>query len=355
MKHLFFVNSHTSFLSSVGTVNYLNLPIDDVIFFLARNYKNSLMTLPWKQVDISETFAKHSTHDIWRKKKIREDYQNGLDKLIDYYVSDTYKFYCAFYAHPGMQIFYTHPRCVEGFYVQEGGVPFKKAYVNKVPLFKKLYVWAVNTFYLKSERCHYPPVCYYPGFLNKQNEVHSFAISNTFFRYLPSINHIIQWPRQSVDINFAKKSAIFIFDGFVNNTYCELDIYLKNCKKLITEEAKNQNYVRFHPAQSEGEKKEILRFFKELQKQVEIMDESIPFEWVLLSTKEKLTVCGFGSSLLFFAKELGNDVVCKDEWLAESKKYQRYKKINGFLWFKDSFNEDPKKENISTLGRTGEG
>ena len=340
MKHLFFVNSHTSFLSSVGTVNYLQLHADDVVFFAARHYKNSLLEVDWSIFDISDVFAQYTDHEIWRNRTIRQIFQKNMDNLIKTYIHDQYKLYCSHYAHPGIQMLYTNPNCVEGSYVQEGGVPFKTTFVTKVPFGKKMVYWLVNNIYLRTKRCHYPVVWYYPGFLNKQEKVHSYAISDSFFKYLPSINHIIKWPVKNVDIEIPQNSTIFIFDGFVYHGLCEKEFYLQCCNRLIIEEKSENNLLRFHPAQSEDEKKRIISYFKGNGLAFEIMDSSIPFEWILISSSQKFKVTGFGSSLLFFSKDYGHDVVCRDEWLSSSKKYQKYKKENGFLFFRESYCTD---------------
>lgn len=337
MKHLFLINSHTSFLSAVGTIDYLGLQSEDVVFFTVRNYKNTMFELAWKTVDISDIFSKYTTHEIWHERKKRNDYLKLIDHLIEGNVSENFKLYAFHYAHPGSQMIYTHPLCVEGAYIQEGGVPFKKAYVTNPKLFERFVAWTVNKLYLKTRRCHYPLSWYYPGFLNKQQEVHSFAISNNFFKYLPSTNHIIKWPQKRTDVKIKDDSMVFIFDGFVRNTFCEKDFYLKCCKRLILEESHNFNYVRFHPAQMEDEKSEIISFFTKHHLSVEVMDPTIPFEWILTSCNMHLYVCGFGSSLLYFAKDMGHNVVCRDEWLIKSKLYRKYKEKCGFIWFKDSY------------------
>ena len=340
MKHVFFVSSHTSFLTAVGAVEYLNLNHKDIIFFCARNYKNSLFKVAWSYYDISSVFAKYTTHEIWRNRKKRDDYLKCVDQAINEKIGEPFNFYCCHYAHPFFQMVYTHPLCVEGAYIQEGGVPFKDTYVTVVSPAKKIFIWCVNHLYLRTDRCHYPLVWYYPGFLKKQKNVHSFAISDSFFKYLPSENHIIKWPHVKVDIDIKDNSSIFIFDGFVYNTFCEKEYYLEKCERLITEENRLNNYVRFHPAQTEDEKHYILNIFKKLNVNVEVMDSSVPFEWILLSCKKHLNVCGFGSSLLFFAKDFGHNVVCHDRWLEDSPHYRKYKKDCGFMWFSETYSNE---------------
>ena len=338
MKHLFFVNSHTSFLTAVGTVNYLKLNSGDVVFFAARHYKNSLLDVDWPIYDISDTFARYTDHEIWRNRKFRRIYQESMDNLIDDKIHDQFTFYSCHFAHPGIQMIYTNPNCVEGSYIQEGGVPFKTTFVTKATLGQRIFYWMVNKLYLRTNRCHYPVVWYYPGFLNKQESVNSYAISDAFFKYLPSKNHIIKWPVKNVEVEILPDTTIFIFDGFVYHNLCESDFYLQCCKKIITEEYGKHNLIRFHPAQSVEEKERIMSFFTDNGIEYEQMESSIPFEWVLMSSKQTLKVVGFGSSLLFFSKDFGHHVVCRDEWLAKSPMYQKYKKENGFLFFSETYN-----------------
>ena len=88
MKHVFIINSHTTFLTSVGTVEYLKLNDCDVIFVYVRNYKNSVTKISYKVVDatnISNSCRKISTQ---YKEYIRE-----VDLFVSQNICDKYALY----------------------------------------------------------------------------------------------------------------------------------------------------------------------------------------------------------------------------------------------------------------------
>lgn len=43
MKHVFFVNSHTTFFSSLGIIKFLNLCQNDVVYLMHRNYSQQII------------------------------------------------------------------------------------------------------------------------------------------------------------------------------------------------------------------------------------------------------------------------------------------------------------------------
>ena len=53
MKHLFVIHSHTSFLTAMGTIEYLNLKEEDVGIAWSRNYHNILYNSNYKSEDIN--------------------------------------------------------------------------------------------------------------------------------------------------------------------------------------------------------------------------------------------------------------------------------------------------------------
>ena len=117
---------------------------------------------------------------------------------------------------------------------------------------------------------------------------------------------------------------VFVFDGFTTNGFIEQAFYLNKCKELISKFAQQVNYIKFHPAQSSDECNTIKSYFSKQGCKYEILDNSIPFEIILASTSN-LVINGFGSSLLYFARNFGHTVHCMDKWLEDSPLYMQYK------------------------------
>lgn len=327
MKHVFFIHSHTLFLSALGCINYLSLDHSDIVFLYARNYRNRYFIPDWTTFDISDWYASfQSGRKLLYNKKLRKIKCGEVDNFIMNNISENFTLYVPHFAFSLFQIFYTNNFCVKAYYVQEGGVQFKNAYSTKFPLHQKLLYLMINKFLLSDGRVKLPRKWYIDGFLSKQDSVEAFAISNTFFHYLPATVHIIKWPRLQIDYRIEPSSPIFVFDGFVSNHHIEEDFYLSKCNEIIKIEERNLNYIKFHPIQPERERNIIKSFFSSNSHCIEIEDQ-IPLE-IVLSSNNDLTVVGFESSLLVFAKDLGHNVRSYGNKLIESKVFSHYKKIS---------------------------
>jgi hypothetical protein len=326
MKHVFIIHSHTTFMTSMGVINLLGLPVRDIIFFFSRNYNNSLFDLHCKIVDTTEIVNQQNL--LWKNSK-RLKIINEIDKLVENFIGDKYVLYAPHFAMPFAQVLYTNTKCVKGAYIQEGGVIFRKVYITHLNLLQKIRRFVADKLYRHCNRIWSTYGWYMPNCLYKQKTIDSYAISDRFFKYLPSTNHVVKWPPLNINFQYKKNAIFFIFDGFIKNGLIEPDFYFEKCKQLIEKFAAPLNYIKFHPAQSTVERNKIVSFFKNIDVEYEIINDSIPFE-IVLSTMRGLTIAGFGSSLLFFARDLGHTVLCMDKWLHDSSMYMRYKERCGF-------------------------
>ena len=257
----------------------------------------------------------------YRTNKIRE-----VDELIETHIGYKYILYVPHFAFALFQLFYTNNLCCKACYIQEGGIPFKKAYSTKFPLYKRIGYGLFNHIVLRDGRLKIPRKWFIKGFLNKQTTLEAFAISDSFFRHLPAEVHHVKWPVFNIDITIAPQSTVFVFDGFVSNHHIEKDFYERKCRKLVEREARNCNYIKYHPMQSNEERKLIMSYFPK-NVIVKVLDDSVPFE-VVLSSFSHLTIVGFDSSLLYFAEDLGHNVHAYREWLYESPLFLKFKNNN---------------------------
>ena len=320
MKHLFIINSHTTFLTSMGTAEYLSLPQNDVIFAYMRNYKNSITKVPYKVIDVTELY--NSTVQYYNGKQLREVI-GEVDEFIKNKINCPYNLYVPHLVVPLFKILYTSKFCKRVSYIQEGAYTSPKAFTTNISTLKKIKQFIKLRF--RGDRW-FDGEWYMAGTIYKQRYLDSYAINDRFWQYLPSRKHIVKWPKPEIKVEMDRDYPVFIFDGFIKNGHVEQDIYIKNIKRLVEEYASsNGNYIKFHPAQAEGEKKEILNVFRNNEKNVRIFDNSFPMEYIIMSTNN-MTYVGFGSSLLYYARDFGHKVICHEEWLIEtSEKYRKFK------------------------------
>lgn len=318
MKHVFVINSHTTFLTAMGTVEYLKLKDNDVIFIYKRNYCNKVTPVPFKVVEGTELA------NLCRN--IGVDYEGiirKVDNLIDQNIEGKYCLYVPHMMHYFFQLLYTNKRCKRVSYVQEGGAVLTKVYENDVPLTERIKSFIRHAILgRRTFECQW----YKKGTIYKQFRIDSYAINSLYFRSLPSHNHIVKWPECKLDLTIDSEYPIFIFDGHVRNGFVEPDVYMRVCKKMITENAAGKNYVKFHPAQNEEERNNILAFFVECGCSTETMSDDIPLEYVIIQFKN-LSFVGFTSSLLYYAHDYGHKVCCCEKMLIESSVAYR-KRIN---------------------------
>lgn len=328
MKNVFIINSHTTFLSAMGTINYLKLPSENVLMLYMRNYNNRCICHDYKVLEVSDFMNSFDT--LFSSHAEQKKCIERIDDFIECNIGEKYRLFCPHLGHGVWQAFYTHSLCMEMSYIQEGGMPYTTVYLTHFS-FKRFILFYSVKIYLRTNRV-WRGGWYTHGTMTKQKELHSYAVNSLFFRKLPSINHIIKWPTVDVGIKIKLESTIFIFDGFVQNHLIERDFYMKKCRELVFQCVNNYNYIKFHPAQTQEDIEMILSYFQEQKCRYELLPNDIPFEMILLSNRN-LKLAGFGSSLLYFAYELGNEVISQDQWLLSSPLYKNYRKKCGFMSF----------------------
>lgn len=332
MKHIFIIHSHTVFLTAMGVVEYEKLPSCNVVFVYGRNYKQSLMELPFKIYDISECYdrCKHiilsiSKHVLISYKGIRNE-TLYVDNFINKEINDDFILYVPHLSFPLFQLFATNKNCKSCKFVQEGGRPVivaQKGYdpfvigiYNSIFLRKNNRLWRTNKWMIPNIKDYI------------STPIETYSIDSEYFYNLKIPNHIVKWPVPNTSLlAFHQDYPIFIYEGIIELGAIERDVYLNSIKKQISECAKAHNYVRFHPNQKPNDVEAIKRMFTDRGGGVEELAPNIPFEVILIQNKN-LKVYGHASSLLFFARSLGHQVVSYEHDLLFSKMYTRFLKKN---------------------------
>ena len=331
MKHVFIINSHTTFLTALGTVNHLKLKDKDVILVYTRNYRNEVTHIPFKTIEGTEITDECKT--------ISEDYEGYIRKVdffIDQNIEGKYDLYVPHFQHYCFQLFYTHKRCRRASYIQEGGPAVNKMFENDIPIIERIKSFIRHAILgRRTFECKW----YKRGTLYKQRFLDSYAINDVYFHCLPSHNHIVRWPEQKLTIKINADYPIFIFDGHVSNGFVELVVYMQICKDIISLHAAKKNYLKFHPAQSKEERDSILGFFSENGCATEVMSDDIPVEYIIIQFKN-LTFVGFTSSLLYYAHDYGHKVFCCEKLLIESSEaYRKRIEESGIQLYADMYGE----------------
>lgn len=334
MKYVFVITNHNSFLSSIGTMNYLNINHNDVLFYTIRNYKNEIIKTDWEIIPVDELFDRLYSIYAKRPSEIKQLIKE-IDDLIEKDVKSKFELFIPHLSHPFYTIMATSEKCVKTSFVQEGVLSYKNVFLTDRTFFEKVKTRLGQLLKYRTNRIWGCGGWYAEG-TYKQDVLYSYATNDRLFQYLPSINHIISWPKVSIEQQYKKDAAFFMFDGFVKNGFVESDYYLSQCKKLIEEYSRPYNYVKFHPNESVQERNMIIGFFNQYGKEVEELSNAIPFELVLAS-KDNLFVVGLGTSLLFTAHELGHQVICHDDWLLNSPKFLNYMRSFGCKLFSDVY------------------
>lgn len=339
MKHVFVINSHTTFLNSMGTVEYLHLNDDDIIFLYNRNYSNKVIPVPYKVVDATEITleCKKITHQY-------KEYLRKVDEFIDANIHGRYQVYVPHLGHYFFQLLYTHRRCCRVSYVQEGGPALFYVFENNVSLIER-----IKSFIRHAIRGYRTFECkwYKRGIIYKQIGIDSYAINDVYFKNLPSRNHIVRWPKAELNIQLEVKNPIFIFDGHIFNGLVEPAVYLQECDVMIRDNACEQNYVKFHPAQTRSERDAIIDLFAKVGCKAEEMTDDIPMECIITQFSG-LTFVGFTSSLLYYAHDNGHKVVCCEESLIKaSPTFAKHIKESGFQTYEGMYGEKVHKYVVS--------
>lgn len=332
MKHIFIIHSHTVFLTAMGVVESEKLSSCDVVFVYGRNYKQNLLDLPFKIYDISECYERCkkiilsiSKHVLISYKGIRNE-TLYVDNFINKEINDDFILYVPHLSFPLFQLFATNKNCKSCKFVQEGGRYVIVAHKGKDPFIIDFYNWLFlrkNTRLWRTNKWIVPNIKDYV-----KSPIETYSIDSKYFYNLKIPNHLVKWPVPNTSlVAFNHDDPIFIYEGIIELGAIERDVYLNSIKKQISECAKAHNYVRFHPNQKPNDVEAIKRMFMDEGFKYEELAPNIPFEVILMQNKN-LKIYGHASSLLFFARSLGHQVVSYEHDLLSSKKYVSFLKRN---------------------------
>lgn len=340
MKHVFVLHSHTTLLTALGTVEYLCLDKVDIIFLLGRNYRADAIDIPYTSYCIDRLYSQEISYNghtyIEKKKAIQEH-----DDMVNTLIRDEYICYVPNLCIPFFMLLYTNSKCKELRYIQESSIIAPKLFDTSYK-YKDLvrYIFKDRRFFMSPIRTWLPCCVYRSHILYKQNKILSFSYNKKYFCGLPSENHLINLPKIEISYDLDETAAIFIADGVVKNKMVEVEIYYEAINKLVIKYHRFHNYVKFHPNESSEERAYILNLFKHHNVCCDVLPDGVPLELLLMS-KKNLRIIGLTSSLCYFAKDYGHDVVCHEDWiLKKSKLYNRFVMNGGTLSYQEIYEHE---------------
>ena len=318
MKYLFIAHSHTLCLSDLGTINLLGLKPGDCVFVFTRNFKCDYIPQGCKIVDGNDFYSK--SHDAYMQQNhgLRNRLIQALDSEINSWLNDEYEAYLPHMCDPYAMLLATNKRCRKVSFVQEAAFTVKERFEVEKPFLRKL-LDKIESYRIYHTTRFYGCNWYVDGQLH-QKTIDTYSLYPEYFKYLPSDNHTITWPKIELDVDIDTDGVYFIMDGYVKNGMAESEVYLTQCRDMIRQFKGGCNYVKFHPNQSKEECDTILSFFED--EKVEVMSQDIPFE-LYITNGRNLSIVGMTSSLLFLAKKQGHRVISCDSWMMQSPKFRK--------------------------------
>lgn len=326
MKHVFFIHSHTMFLTAMGVIKHLNLNDNDVLFLFYRNYSTKI-PFRYKVIDCTNEVEKGfylsfswSRKNFFVNKELRNEIVSKFDEIVDKNAKEGYFLYVPTLQTIAYQILATNSKCEKCFFFQEGGRIMTPIVTDKMGIVWRIY----NKLFLRKETRFWKCLNWFPNKHTPYNkDIIAYAFDKNYFCGVPKETIVIKWPKFDVDINIDPSYPIFLLEGAVELGQCEKVIYVDGFKKLVNQFAGPRNYIKFHTIQSNEIKELYMNIFKEKGLEIEQLPMDIPFELVL-AKYQRLKLCGFGTSLLFYGKAMGHEVHSRESYLLKSPRYRMY-------------------------------
>ena len=301
MKHVFIIIAHTPYLTALGVINTHKIEENDVVFVLGRNYRC---------FDERKVISVYDLSDLYNYRLNyfnRREILNRLGKVrsfVDNNIKEPFVLYLPHLNYYFFQAFATHPLCKEIKFIEEGIVDFCED--ESIPETLSIKSKILNALFFRNTN-------YWNGSrwntyikLGDKRVEETYAITDKLYQNVPCLHTVVKWPHIELKKNLDDDAAFFVFDSLVEQKIVDLNSYVSVCKKVIRKFHNQKNYIKFHPYQLDEVKHVVLSCFNDNGWVVEELPNDIPFEMILCN-KEHLKVCGFTTSLVFYASLMGHD------------------------------------------------
>ena len=247
MKHLFIINSHTTYLTAMGTIEFLHLKTNEVMLVMVRNYRNIFIDTKFKQTDMSWAYSINRRKDFFALGKSIKKLDKQLQDLVE---GDRFEMYGSSAGGTFVyQVIFSHPQCVGMNYLQEGAYVDKGLFEDYTLSFpKKIFDCILKIFY-KHRVWASSRTWRMPYVLENERRVPvTFATTKVFFSVTKYENYVVNWPSFDIPEKYKidPNCPCFVFEASVEWKTIERGVYLKYSDQLIKEKAESYNYVKFH-------------------------------------------------------------------------------------------------------------
>lgn len=299
MKHLFLIHSHTSFLSSIGTINCEQINADDVVFFVDKTYNhNELKNYEFHNIEfLSSLFSPISVSKILRLKKSI----NKVDVFIgDRLQGEKYVAYVPQTMHPFYQIMGSNKQCI-GYHIIEEGIGNYNEKLYQAPRYKlsvhqrfvKYLIDTVQNRFVINNLFFAP--CGNKNFISKY-----YYLFNDNLPFDVNIK-AITWIKSHAEMPFFE--SVFICSPLIEYNLVNSSSFYKTIDKIAKDynnKSFNELAVKFHPNQSSEVKEVVINIFNKENISIKEIGNEISMEQLFASNKVN-NVYGIDSSLLFYA------------------------------------------------------
>lgn len=304
MKHVFYVHSGITYLISLAAIDYLKIQKSDVIIISCRSVvideAYQCLNLTRQEEDITLLPSYGSVGVLKLLFTLR-----NLDRKIERALHNHFfTLYLPSEKNYLMQYLQSHRLCVRRDFIEEGLLTYRAGFLKPRPLRKSLFGRIKNLlrfpFHLyRTEGVAGSPSDFtiYVGTQTAQHALHSFNV------VLLDITSHTQKERKMTIPRF---TALFIFDAVVEMNLCSYENFIGALEDFIVEKVPRQNLaIKFHPFQREYA--QYLEVFKKYNIEYILLGAEIIPE-MMIARNSAVSVYGLSSSVLFYAKEMGNEV-----------------------------------------------
>jgi hypothetical protein len=335
MLHFFFIHSNITFLTSIGIIDKFKIQQSDVVFF-SSNYK------------LPKTNKEYTVIDSLGGSHLNRLF-NNFPKTVDSFIRKNFgenKFICYIDLMSYTQrIFVTNKNCEKFHFIEEGTsalsgnisldhftVTFKSfSYrLNSVFNIKNILFLLSKAFKGYSLRLISLP--FQPSNYYSHSNTLFFCFSLDSFKLAPNKKKILlnfsDISNNFYDeLNDLSNSTLFVGDNFVNCYGGVENEY--ECIINVLEKIKIKKNKIFYLPRKNGLIRDVeKKAFDYLNLEFEILDRKVPFEVILVKSKN-CTVIGCTSALLFYSSLMGHKTHSYFFYL-ENRPYSVYEEMNSF-------------------------
>lgn len=338
MKHIFFVHSNLTYLGALSVINQLNINSKDII--LSTNYSFKLPNSEIPTINLSNLLEKNTERKSWKERLFNSrcnylKFDDLLNNLVD---QQKFAIYLPHIGHKEYRIIANHPNCLEVNFIEDGigsYIPTLKKHKGlyggqlffeqkKQDLIRALYKRKIVHSFM-------PKHLYETAPIKKKEAPKFFGFTDKSFQHLKDIHKIKLEQVKNLQVALLKpNSDIIVLDALAEVGLVSYDTMISSVEKIAVGLKEKQFSIKFHHFQDQKLIDEILYRFNNNNLSYDIIEYSVLLEDQFLNKAHgRLTIHGFITSLLYYAKVAGHQVFSYENLLLDDDKYRQHIKERG--------------------------